>query len=189
MNVYFKATLVTLVSAVVLLGAFDYWRQKSNPVTDRPSLSLLNQMETQGVPGFKLKTLDDKDFELSELQGQVVIVNFWASWCGPCLEEFPSMIELIRSMDNQVKLVAIAQDANKEEIIAFLKAFPEYENQSSVTIVWDKDHEAAKAYAVDRLPETFVLRKDHKLARKITGSINWNSPDAIAFMKNLLTGL
>ncbi len=185
MNIYFKASIVTLISALVLFGGFSYWRNKTTTETDRPSLSLLDRMEQQGVPGFKLKTMDEKDFSLEDLKGQVVIVNFWASWCGPCLEEFPSMIQLIKSLDHRVHLVAIAQDSNKEEIMAFLKAFPE-SNQKSIHIVWDKDHTAAKDYAVDRLPETFVINKEHKLSRKITGSINWNSPDAVAFMKNLI---
>lgn len=185
MNAYFKASLVTLISAFVLFGGFYYWRAKTTTETDRPSLSLLDRMEQEGVPGFSLKTLDEKDFSLDELKGQVVIINFWASWCGPCLEEFPSMIQLIKSLDHQVKLVAIAQDSEKEEILAFLKAFPEV-NQKSIHIVWDKDHIAAKDFAVDRLPETFIINKKHKLSRKITGSINWNSPDAVTFMKNLL---
>ena len=186
MNVYIKASLVTLVSAAALFAGFAYWKKNTNTEVDRPSLSLLNQMETVGVPAFNLKTLDEKDFKLEEVKGKVTIINFWASWCGPCLEEFPSMIELVKTMKNEVKLVAIAQDADRAEIMAFLKAFPEYEKQSSVIIVWDKDHEAAKSYAVDRLPETFVVGKDHKLARKITGSIKWNSPEAIDFMKNLM---
>lgn len=185
MNMYVKATLVTALAAGVLFSGFSYWRNKTNTELDRPSLTLLEQMETQGVPAFTLKTIDDQDFSLSDIKGQVAIINFWASWCGPCLEEFPSMIKLLESLDDKLKLVAIAQDSDKKEVESFLKAFPE-SKRSSIIIVWDKDHEAAKAYAVDRLPETFVINKDHKLSRKISGSINWNSKDAVAFMKDLI---
>jgi thiol-disulfide isomerase/thioredoxin len=185
MNIYLKASMVTLMSAAVLFAGFSYWKKSTNTEADRPSLSLIEEMETKGVPAFSLKTLDGKDFKLEDLKGQAAIVSFWASWCGPCLEEFPSMIQLVKSMDHRLKLIAIAQDNEKAEVEAFLKVFPE-SKQDSIVILWDKDHEAAKAYAVDRLPETFVIGKDHKLARKITGSINWNSPEAVSFMKALL---
>lgn len=186
MNIYLKASIVTLFAAGLLFAGFSLWRDSTNTESDRPSLTRLEQMETIGAPEINLQTIEGKDFKLSDLKGQVVLLNFWASWCGPCLEEFPSMIQLIKSLNGGLKLVAIAQDNEKSEIEAFLKAFPE-SKQESIIILWDKDHEVAKQYAVDRLPETFILNKEHKLSRKISGSINWNSNEATTFMQNLIS--
>lgn len=184
-SVYIKALFITGISGLILFAGFYQWRKSTNTEYDRPSLSMLEKMETEGVPDFTLPTIEGSPFELRSLNGQVVIINFWASWCGPCLEEFPSMIELITKLEGKVKLVAIAQDTKKEEVTSFLKAFPK-SHHPSIIVVWDESHDVAKKYGVDRLPESFVVGKDFKLSRKISGSINWSTPDAIEFMNALV---
>ncbi len=94
------------------------------------------------------------------------------------------MIELVEKTKGNVQLIAVSQDSSADEIKAFLKAFPRSANPN-IHIVWDEDHSVGRLYNADRLPESFVANREHKLVRKIIGSINWASPDAIDFMKSL----
>jgi thiol-disulfide isomerase/thioredoxin len=185
MKLYLKAFAITLVVALGLSGMFWKWRQKS--LDEAPErIVQIDEMESVGVPDFEVHDLEGKAFHLSDFKGQVVIVSFWASWCGPCVEEFPSMIELVEKMKGKVKLLAVSQDSSREEIEAFLKSFPKSKSQPDIHILWDEDHKVGKQFNADRLPESFVVGKDQKLVRKIVGSINWATEDAIRFMQELV---
>jgi thiol-disulfide isomerase/thioredoxin len=183
MKLYLKALVVTFIAAAALGGLFLLWQ--SNTTGKTPvRVAQIDEMENVGLPDFELKTLEDKAVKLSDFKGSVVIVSFWATWCAPCLEEFPSMIELVEKMDGKVKLLAVSEDSSKEEIEVFLKAFPRYKNPN-ILILWDEDRSVAQMYNAERLPESFVAGKDHRLVRKIVGSIDWASQDAITFMQEL----
>jgi len=184
-GVYLKASLVTLVMAIVLFLGFRAWREQSQTSVATDSVTRLDKMETEGVPAFELNDMNGQLVNLDQFKGKAVILSFWASWCGPCLEEFPSMIQLVKEMKGEVQLVAVSQDSSREDIEAFLKSFPESKD-SSIHILWDEGHKVGELYGTDRLPESYVLGKDMKLVRKIVGSINWSSPDAVDFMKDLV---
>ena len=88
------------LAVVLVTGGILYfgWVQYEDFLTrgQRPPEGTLklNEMEKTGVPDFTLKDLEGKDVTLSAYKGKVVIVNFWASWCEPCVKEFPSLIRL-----------------------------------------------------------------------------------------------
>jgi cytochrome c biogenesis protein CcmG, thiol:disulfide interchange protein DsbE len=183
MKLYLKAILITAVVAILLAGLFYKWSQATLPAgVER--VTRMDEMEVSGLPDFELPNLDGKQVKLSDFKGQVVIVSFWASWCAPCLDEFPSMIELVDKLKGQVKLIAVSQDSAREEIDAFLKSFPKSKHPD-IYILWDEKHTVGRQYDADRLPESFVAGKDLKLVRKIVGSINWATPEAVEFMEAL----
>jgi cytochrome c biogenesis protein CcmG, thiol:disulfide interchange protein DsbE len=184
MKLYLKAFGVTLVVGIIFVLLFWQWSRSTLP-TATHSINLMDQMENEGLPEFEIKDLDGKPVHLGDFKGRPVIVSFWASWCGPCLDEFPSMIELIEKMDGKVQLVAISQDSNRTELEAFLKAFPKSKHPN-ISILWDQEMAVGRQYNVDRLPESYVTGKDHKLVRKIVGSINWSTPEAVEFMQGLV---
>lgn len=184
MKLFIKAILVTVFAAIVLVSLFLFWKSKTR-VPSEDHLTQIDQMETKGLPDFELKTLDGQSLKLSQFKGKIVLVNFWASWCGPCLEEVPSLIELVEAMNGQVELLAVSQDSSRGEVEAFLRAFPRIKNPH-IHVLMDLDHSVGRAYEADRLPETYVANTETKLVRKIVGSMNWSSTDAIAFMKELL---
>lgn len=184
MNIYLKAFSITAIVGVILVGLFWQWSRSTLPSTSQ-TIMKLDEMEKSGIPNFEVKDLDGKTVQLKDFQDKVVIISFWASWCGPCLEEFPSMIELIEKTNGDVKLLAISQDSEKGEIEAFLKSFPKSKNPN-IFILWDEDHSLGRQFSVDRLPESYVADRNHKLVRKIVGSIDWATPDAVQFMQDLV---
>jgi thiol-disulfide isomerase/thioredoxin len=133
---------------------------------------------------FKGETLDGKEISLKQFQGKIVILNFWASWCGPCVEEFPSLVRLAETMKGKVEVVAVSEDSAKEDIETFLKSFPKTQNPY-FHIVWDKDRSIGQLYDAERLPESYIADKNLKLSKKVVGSISWDTKEAFKFIKEL----
>lgn len=181
-----KRHLFALITVVLMAGVFYLGYAKLFSKTSHsPSYSLLEQYEKEGVPSFEAANLEGQKFQLADYAGKVVILNFWASWCGPCIEEVPSLIKLIKEMKGEVKLIAISGDSNREDIDIFLKSFPELRG-ADIQIVFDEDRRFMKMFEVQRLPESMILGVDHKLVKKIIGTIEWFNQDSLAYMKALL---
>lgn len=185
-----KQPIITglLVVAGFALVFLLLWRSYSEKLTagmQAPeSAKILNQIEKQGVPDFNLTQLNGEPLTLSQFRDKVVVLNFWASWCEPCIKEFPSMISLIEKLKGDVVLLAISADYEKKDMEIFLKAF----NVKSphIYVAWDQDQAVAKSYGTFTLPESYIIGKDGKLIRKISGIEEWDTPDAIEYFKSLL---
>jgi len=179
-----SALIITAATAIVLGGFFISWKKTADQkVSSNPILSL-GEMENQGVPLFEGETITGEPFRLNDYRDKVVLINFWASWCAPCIDEFPSMLRLIDEFPKDVLLVAVSRDRTRQDIDSFLKAFPKISG-ANIKIIWDQSGDIAKSYGVDRLPESFLTKKDLKLSRKIIGTIPWHTPDSVEFIKSL----
>lgn len=184
MNAYVKGGIV----AVALIIGLYYWYHTNMaelPVNKTPAeFKLITKMENEGVPDFQLERLDGTTLKFSELKGKIVILNFWASWCNPCVEEFPSMIKLVDHFKGDVVVVAVSTDDDRKDIEAFLKAFglpkPGFE------VVWDKNKEVMAQYGINKIPESFLVGKDLKLIRKVLGIENWYSDGAVSYFQGLV---
>jgi len=183
MNAYIKGGLVAIgVGAAILTW---YKRNESGLIVNRTpdEFQLITKMEVEGLPDFELERLDGTKVKLSDYRGKLLVVNFWATWCNPCVEEMPSMARLVDRMKGDVVVVAVATDEKKEDIATFLKAFgipkPGFE------VLWDRDHSVMKLYGVKRVPESFLSTPDFKLARKIVGTEDWGTDNAVEFFKAL----
>lgn len=139
------------------------------------------------LPSFSAKNLDGKTIRSDDYKGKVLIVNFWASWCAPCVEEVPSLVKLAEEMKSDVKILALSNDNTRADIDVFLKSFPGMRNNPSIEIIHDTGQGLAisKMFSVFQLPESFVFDAQGHMARKVVGSINWATPDAIAYLRDL----
>ncbi|MDT8405912.1 MAG: TlpA disulfide reductase family protein [Methylococcales bacterium] len=110
--------------------------------------------EAQAAPDCKLRSLSgDQALSLNSLQGQVVYVDFWASWCPPCLKSFPFMNDLQqRYRDQGLTVVAVNLDENLSDAQAFV------EKQPAAFPVWvDQDQSCAQAFKVKAMPSTYLI--------------------------------
>jgi peroxiredoxin len=185
MNVYVKGAIAALVVSVGLFAWYQ-WKEPSLPVNQSPKgFQIIKQMEKEGVPEIALTNIDGKPVKLSDYRGKIVIVNFWASWCNPCVEEFPSMMKLISQFSDDVVVFAVSEDDTREDIQVFMKAMglpkPGFE------IVWDEHKENMKTWGVEKVPETFLVGRDGKLIRKVLGIENWANDDAVGYFKMLVS--
>ncbi len=185
MALYLKATIVTFLVGALIAFGFYKWRAGTEVSEGAVRLGLIDRFERDGLPDFSGKNLEGKDVKLSDARGKLVIVSFWATWCGPCVEEIPSLIDLVQKMNGEVVLYAVSQDSSRDEVETFLKAFPGIKNKN-IHVILDLDRTIGRLYNADRLPESYLANKEQKLERKIVGSIDWATPDAIAFMKRII---
>lgn len=138
------------------------------------------------LPEFSAQSLDGRTLKSSDYAGKLLIVNFWASWCGPCVEEVPSLVKLAKGMKDQLRILAISSDSSLEDINVFLKSFPEFQGPA-IDVVFDGGQNMAltKLFAVGRLPESFVFDGQGRMIRKVVGSIDWASEDAFSYLREV----
>lgn len=131
---------------------------------------------------FQLPTLDGKVVKSSELAGKVVLVNFWATWCGPCKEEMPSLARLQKQLDpTQFALLTVTTDLQRQGIAHFLSQLG-----VSLPVLLDEDQEVSRSFMVRGLPTTVVIARDGMLTGRAVGPRAWDSPEAVAVMRQVM---
>lgn len=120
------------------------------------------------APDFALKTLDGKEVKLSGLKGKVVLLDFWATWCPPCIKSLPHIHELSKNADHAKKgLVVLA--VNAQEKPATIKTFLASKKMADLTVPLDADGKTMGDYKVQGIPTTIVVGKDGKVAEVFVG--------------------
>jgi cytochrome c biogenesis protein CcmG, thiol:disulfide interchange protein DsbE len=132
------------------------------------------------APDFTVKDAD-RSVTLSEYKGKIVLLNFWASWCAPCIEEMPSLVQLQqRWKDKGVVVLAVSTDVDDAGYHKFIR-----DHNIDLLTVRDNDNRSNALYGTFKFPETYVIDRDGKIRRKFIGAINWNSPDIDQYLSNL----
>ena len=109
----------------------------------------------------------------------MVVLNFWATWCPPCIEELPSLEELQRRMPD-VAVVAISTDEDRQVYQRFLT-----EHHVKLNTVWDGKQTVNPLYGTFRYPETYVIDRNGVLRRKFIGPQTWTSPEIMDYLSKL----
>lgn len=137
---------------------------------------------TQATPALSLPTQDGQAWRLSSARGQVVVLNFWASWCEPCRSEMPSL-ELLAQRHERDGLQV--QAINFRETDAAVKR---HLDQWPITlnILRDRDGAAAQAFGVRIFPTTIVIARDGRVAFSVTGEVDWTGATAQRWIAPLL---
>lgn len=116
---------------------------------------------------------------LASYRGQVVLVNFWATWCEPCLVELPSLLELHHEQPKLV-ILAVSIDEDSDAYTHFVA----WRHMDLIT-VRDPSQSAAKLFHTDMWPETYVIDRNGIIRSKYVGAQDWSSPEIRAFLKTL----
>ena len=117
--------------------------------------------------------------DLHSLRGQVVVLNFWASWCAPCIAEMPSL-EALQQQLPQVKVIGVAFDEDPAAYSAYLARHP-----VTFLSVLDEQGTAHASFGTFRPPETYVIDKAGIIRRKFIGAQDWTSPEIVAALRKL----
>jgi thiol-disulfide isomerase/thioredoxin len=123
--------------------------------------------ETEAKPALVVTTLDGGTFDLSKQGGKWTIVNFWATWCSPCIKELPDISEFDEKHADVTAIGLAYEDTDKAEIVAFLKKHPVIYPIAQVDV-----YDPPKAFPTPRgLPMTYLIAPDGTIAKKFTGPI------------------
>jgi len=136
------------------------------------------------APDFTLADVHGKKVSLTGFRGKVVILNFWATWCGPCEAEMPSLNNLYQELKSRgLVVIAISVDPTEKSVLSFIA-----EKKLTFPVVMDKNKEVYfDSYAVVGLPTTFIIDRSGVLLEKIIGEQQWDSAKTKEKILNLLT--
>jgi peroxiredoxin len=170
-----------LLSGIGVLGTVlgcDSGYSKSSHADAPPPRSVAYQGRPSigsPAPDFRLMDLHGKAVSLSDYQGKVVLLNFWATWCGPCRTEMPAMEDLYRSMQPKgLEILAVSVD---QQGTAVTRPFQEAMGLS-FPILHDQDYQVGLTYGARTLPMTFAIDRRGVIRQLIFGARDWNSPEA-----------
>jgi peroxiredoxin len=144
-------------------------------------LDLIKPARLKRADDFSLATPGAGKFRLYDHHGQVVLINFWATWCPPCLEEMPAMDRLYRQhRESGFTLVAVSVDADSKLVAPFVTA-----RKFAFSVALDPSMTMANTYGVRALPSSFIVARDGTLAALAIGPRHWDNDAAHSLIEGL----
>jgi thiol-disulfide isomerase/thioredoxin len=168
-----------LVLAVLLIGGFVailfVARKEEAPVR--------TAVEGLHAPELMLRDVSGKAYTISDLRGSVLFINFWATRCLPCREEMPSIQNLYNHFKDQkgFRMITVLYSDDLKNGMAYLK-----EHDLHIPLFADNDYMTARSYGITGVPETYIVDKEGILKGRRIGPAQWDSPQAFAFISELL---
>jgi peroxiredoxin len=177
------AVLIVLVGVVILVTS---WLARRN------AREFGTLKGSQGAPvaagakaaDFTLESLDGTTVSLDRLRGKVVFLNLWATWCGPCRDEMPSMETLFDEFKGRKDFVmlAVSQDTKGRQVV---EPYVQ-KNGYHFKILLDPENKVGEAYDVSGVPETFIIDRSGRIVAHHMGAFDWSRPDVREALEELL---
>jgi cytochrome c biogenesis protein CcmG, thiol:disulfide interchange protein DsbE len=131
----------------------------------------------------------DHSVSLSQLRGKIVVLNFWATWCPPCVDEMPSLVQLQKKFQGKdVTVLAVSVDDNGDDYHKFLK-----DHNIDLLTVRDPGQKTEKGvtagvsmrYGTFKFPETYIIDRNGVIRRKFIGAVDWSQPEIVEYLSQL----
>ncbi len=178
------------VAVVAMVGATVQGGQAGRHEALAAAAAPLGGQQVGGVPhDFELRTLEGGSVQLSALEGELVFLNFWATWCPPCLEELPDMAALARQLGGRgFRMVAVSQDEDWQTLRGFFQRAGGV--PAGLTVALDPGGRLARLYGTEKLPETYVIGRRGSVLARFINAQPWEAPEMVAwFERALASGL
>jgi peroxiredoxin len=135
----------------------------------------------ESAPDFTLPALAQGSLSLHDFGRQVVVLNFWATWCPPCVEETSGLEKFAQQMRTQgVTVLGVSVDQDVTALQTFAA-----EQHLSFPILRDPSQSVAHRYGTFQFPETYIIDQDGRVAEKLIGAVDWQNPRLVAFVQEL----
>lgn len=128
------------------------------------------------APDFNL-TDSQHSVALAQYRGKPVLLNFWATWCPPCIQEMPSLVDLQKKVGNKVTIIAVSEDGDDKPYLQFI-----HDHNIDLVTVRDTQQKTNALYGTFKFPETYVIDKDGVIRRKFIGPADWTSPEIVEYL-------
>ena len=153
----------------------------SFPVNSEPVPKGLLALSGAAAPALKLKDSDGAETDLAKLRGQWVLVHFWASWCGPCRKEMPTLQRLAQKIPSKtLRLVLVNTAETDDEVFSFLTTIAPELNS-----LMDRDGKVTETWQPRGLPSSFLVDPQGRLRYLALGGREWDSPAYLNFIRVL----
>ena len=118
---------------------------------------------------------------LRQFRGQVVVLNFWASWCPPCIDETPSLVAMQQRLKSRgIAVVGVSSDEDEQAYERFLKDY-----RVNFETVRDPSARVEHLYGTVKIPETYIIDRQGVLRRKFVSSVDWPSPEVLNYLSQM----
>ena len=169
---------VALLAALRLVSAFMNQREREVEWKDAPP----------SAPEFVWRDFDSNPMPFSALKGKVVVLHFWASWCGPCRSEFPHLLEAAEQLKDDAVFLTITADESDIAARKFLATAKEVAKVKPDNVLYGFDPMKKltfETFGASALPETIIIDPEQKMRRKVAGMVNWGDPKVIDYIREL----
>ncbi len=123
----------------------------------------------------------DRSVTLSQLRGKIVVLNFWATWCPPCVDEMPSLVQMQRKLEkNGVTVLAVSVDDDGDAYHKFL-----LDHKVDLLTVRDDAKKSSVLYGTFKYPETYIIDRQGTVRRKFIGPVDWNTTEIVEYLSRL----
>ncbi len=163
-----KLLIWILAFAVILTGAWVLYNQLSPQVEIADPLETVEQ-EAQAAADFTVYDGEGNPVKLSDFSGKPVILNFWASWCGPCVAEMPVLQQAFETYGQDIQFLMVNATGWRETVDSAKEFLAEQEY--TFPVYFDTDGEAAAAYGINAIPVTYFIDPQGNLAGSYLGSL------------------
>jgi thiol-disulfide isomerase/thioredoxin len=191
----FAAAVALAVLVFAGVKAYDRWVVERE--ADAMAVAFGIDPSDAPAPAIAVQLSDGRPLVLSQLKGRVVFVNFWATWCPPCVEEMPTMVrlgqELSQRYPDKFQMVAISVDETWQEVAQFFGGQP----PQGLLVARDPEQAATRAYYCAargacpdsyKFPETYIVSPEGRLVGYIVGPRDWSDPAARRYLTRLIEG-
>lgn len=162
--------LLLIAFITILSTAYIIWDLNRAP--RQTPITAKNQEIYPAAPDFTFSDINGKPHKLSDYKGQTIILNFWATWCPPCVAEFPDMIE--KANQEGMILLALSVDQNPELIKPFFKKHKIDISASNIIIGLDTDKQISQQlFQTYKYPESYIITPEGDIKEKIIGATDW----------------
>ena len=172
-------------AGLLVLGVLAIFLLPKSGAANQPAdqLSSVPVAVDFGAPQFDLEDLQGNTVSLADYRGQVVLVNNWATWCPPCVEEIPTLERVYRSfLGKDFELLAVNVDeGGAEAVTSFMQR-----NRLTLPVLLNPGGSVAKSYGTFKLPETYILDRNGIVRYKVIGPANWSVPENLKAIGNMI---
>lgn len=177
---------IGIVLAFLIVGYAMYWVRndfflmRHENLMNETFFSFQKYEDSLELPDLTFQTLDGQDMSLSDYRGKFVLLNLWATWCKPCIDELPSLDNLrvnYAPLDFEIVAVSIDTERNAQQLAQFLVRH----DIGPVAGYLDHDTQLQRTLPLRSMPTTFLIDTSGRILYQITGHANWYTPEIIQF--------
>lgn len=176
-----------ILIAIAALGYFftqTMYAQKPSVIA-QPEAPVENLATASRTPEFSFETLDEAQHNIRDYKDKIVLLNFWATWCAPCIKEFPHLLQIAADYPDDVILIALSSDIDKAAIDKFAQKFELDIDAQNVLVALDEDNITQSTFQTFKLPETILIDKNQNMRKKLIGA-DWEPEYLKAEIEKLL---